>query len=175
MTDAVAIARLDDFVGEQMQAPALESGGRCPAHGGNEEGFGVAVEFAGFAMDLFFTKHGGVHVAFAKALADELGREGADAELACDVLIVLGSLLLIGIGEKQYLGSVAFSLGAFVGSGDDFELVTLLHRKSDMVLFGGHEPLLVGKNAKRIPDLRVKIYYLEEVLVGSTWAYRRSW
>ena len=109
MADPITIARLDDFVGEQMQAPALASGRRGAAHGGDEESFGISVEFARFALGLLFAKHSGVNVAFAKALADELGREGADAELACDVLIVLSSLLLMGIGEKQDLGSVAFS------------------------------------------------------------------
>jgi len=164
MADIVGIARLDDFIGEQMQAPALASGGRGATNGSDEKGFGITVEFAGFAMGLLFAKESGLKVTFDKTSAHELGSKGADTEFCGDVLIVDGSCLLIGIGHEQDLGSVAFSWGAFVGSGNDFQLLALLPRKSDMVLFGGHESLLIADNAERIPDPSVKYYYLEEVL-----------
>ena len=98
MADAVAIARLDDFVGEQMQAPARASFGSRAADSGNEEGFGVAVEFAGFAMELLFAKDGALDIAFDKALPGLLDGERADADLSGNPLILAGALFLIGVG-----------------------------------------------------------------------------
>ena len=165
MADAVAIARLDDFIGEQMQAPALAPGGWCAADGGDEEGFGVAVEFAGFAMDLLFVKHDCLEFAQGEASSGLIDGKRANADLSGDGLIRAGSLLLIGVGEEQDLGAVAFSLGALVGAGDDFELMALFFRQGNVVLFGGHERLLTRDNAKRIPDFTTLRYYLDEVLV----------
>src|SRR5579883_2414262 len=171
MADGIDIALLDQSVGQKMQRPALAPGRGSAAHRGNQEGFGLTIEHAGFARGLLAVMKGRVHSCFEEAALDVSDGDIADLELFTDGRIPQAAVGAMGIAEQQDLRAFAFPLGVLIGAGDNFDLLALFLRERDNILSGWHEAVPSIENRKGYPIL-IPESYLERLL-GQSVLYLR--